>query len=128
MQKREAKFQAIFSKYVQDQNKKGKYFYYELKQTQSNCFSFGAFEPQQLPSLQALEKSGWVGKLSDADPRIKPCDGMSTPPHPAYVVIAYPKAFVMIRVNNFILARNSTVRKTLTYDRALGIAEKIIHM
>lgn len=125
--RKEAKHQILWSKYVQNQNKKGKYFYYELKQTRVDYFPFDSFEEQQIPSLLALQNNGFCYKMSDADTRLKPCDGMSLPPLPSYVVVKYPKAFIMISINNFIHTRDTNKRKSLTYEKALSIAHKVIH-
>ena len=126
MKKREAKHQTIWSKYCQDCLKKKIFFNYELKQTTTESFPFDHFEPQQIPSLLAAQASGYHWKHSDADMRLKPCDGSIIPPQVGYIVIKYPKAFVMISVNNFIHERDKSKRKSLTYERAIEIAHKII--
>lgn len=126
--KREAKWQTIWSKYCQDQLLKGEHFNYELKQTQSNSFRFDSFEPQQIPSLLAAQKIGYHVKHSDADIRLKGFDGSIVPPQRSFVVIKYSKAFVMIGVNTFIHYRDKSIKKSLSYEQAVAIAHKIIHI
>jgi hypothetical protein len=101
--------------------------YFELKYAKDELFYYDSFEPHQISSLLALQDNGLIWKISDTDPRLKPCDSFSVPPLTAYVVIKYPKAFVMITVNNFIHARDRSKRKSLTYEQALEIATKVIH-
>lgn len=60
--------------------KLGIYGAIEYKQTKGNTIRLTDFQPHQIPSLEAFQQSGLVWKLSDADPRQKPCDTLSLPP------------------------------------------------
>ena len=127
--KKEAKWQTLWNKIIRYERKKEgyKHAYYELKQTSADYFSYKGFESHQLNSLKALEQSGMVWKFSDQDQRQKPCDSVSIPPMPTYVVIKFPLAFVCIRINDFIKEMEYTKAKSIYYGRACEIAEKIIH-
>ncbi len=124
--KREAKWQQVWSQYVRIANKNEQYFYYELKQTKTNSFPFSNFEPHQIHSLLALQKNGLVWKHSDADPRLKPCDGQSTPPLPTFVVIKFPGAFYMIPINDFLNEQYVSGKKSITLQESKKIAERVI--
>lgn len=124
MNKREASITPKIEKYLK-QNKV--YCAYEIKQTTTDSLPFSAVEDHQVNALVAIQEEGLCFKLSDADPRVKPCDGFNMPPVPAYVVIQYPKAFVLITVNNFVHARMTNRKKSLTFEKAKEIADKIVY-
>ena len=86
MIKKEAKWNTILNQYLRE---KKFYCFYELKQTELDYFPFSKIETVQYEGLQATEKNGLVWKLSDEDQREKPCDGMSIPPLPSYLVIKF---------------------------------------
>lgn len=98
MKKREADFNVVFNKYLRA---KGLHCYYELKQVKLTL-SYNAFEPQQLESLLAAQEHGLVYKFSDSDQRIKPFDGISAPPLPAFVVIKFSRIVYLIPIDKFI--------------------------
>ena len=99
---------------------------FELKQTQTEKLYFSSFEPQQIDSLMAIEEGGLTWKISDADPRLKPCDVIVLPPSPAYVVIKYPDCFTMIRVTDFVNFMNNTQNSYISYKEAKEISTKNI--
>lgn len=127
MQKKESKWQIVFNKYLR-QERGLNYGFYELKDAAGEYFNYKNFEDHQIESLTSLRWSGLVWKLSDADPRQKPCDTMCVPPLPAYVVIKYPKFFAVITVEDFVADRDARKRKSLSYQQALSIATRIIHI
>lgn len=47
---------------------------------------------------------------------------------PAYIVIKYPKFFVLIDVEDFIEEKTISKKRSLTAERALKISEKIIYL
>ncbi len=47
---------------------------------------------------------------------------------PAYIVIKYPLGFVFIDIENFILERDRSSRKSLTWERAQQIAVRVVHL
>jgi hypothetical protein len=45
---------------------------------------------------------------------------------PAYVVIRYPKGFVLISIDTFVLESQRSKRRSLTWQRAQDIAFKVV--
>lgn len=126
MKKPEAKWQTIFNQYLREQQKKGEmYGFYELKQTAKNSLPFSKIEIHQYDGLQATEKSGLVWKFSDDDMRRKPCDCVSIPPLPSYLVIKFPDAYYVIRIRDLVMMReNGSI--AITLQEAAKIAERIV--
>lgn len=125
MKKREAADTVVFHKYLTAQRLHGAF---ELKHTETDSIPFSSFEDHQLNGLVAIQESGLIYKLPDTDVRIKPCDIVHTPPMVGYCVVRYPKAFVLITVNNFLHARIAHRKKSLSYEKACDIATKIIYV
>lgn len=121
--KREADFQTQFNRYLRETKMIGAF---ELKQTKTYLLPFSALKEHQEHGLLAAQINGFVWKLSDADPREKPFDCISTGTIPAYVVIKYPKLFAIIKIEAFIKERNESVLKSLPRERAKEIATKVI--
>ncbi len=117
--KREANFQVTFNQYVRTKKLEG---YFELKQTRTEMLPFVSVEDHQIEGLRAAQNNGFVYKLSDADQRIKPFDSFSTPPLTSYIVIKYPKIFVLIKLNDFVKEKETSTKKSLSKQRALDIA------
>ncbi len=124
--KKEAKWQTIFSQYMQEMHERGElYCYYELKQTMKDFFSFRLIEFHQFHGLPALELKGMKWKFSDEDSRQKVCDGANLPPLPSYLVIKFPDAYYMIRIGEIHkLKENGAMGITL--EQAKTIAERIV--
>ena len=127
MTKHEAKWQTVFNKYLRETWPQTAGFY-ELKYTSTEFFSYKSFEDHQLASLLVMSNGGLVWKLSDSDPRKKPCDCISIPAMNAYVVIKYPLAFVIIEINTFVSDMDDRGRKLLSYEHAQDIAFKVIRV
>lgn len=101
MQKREAKFQTVFNKYLRELQKRGEgYGHYELKQTQTKSFAFSKIQDHQIAGLMAAEMNGFVWKYSDQDQRMKPFDCSSMPRMKSYIVIKYPECFCIIGIHH----------------------------
>lgn len=92
--KHEASITPKIIKYIQQ---KKIYGMVEVKYAKGDTFYFSSFENQQVGSLIAGEMSGLVWKLSDADPRLKPCDIISLPPIDSYVAIKFLKSVIFLR-------------------------------
>jgi len=88
-------------------------------------FQFAKIEAGQDEGLPALEKSGLVVKFSDEISRQKPCDGVSIPPLPSYLVIKFKKEFCFIRYKEIEKLRNQGVI-SITKEKAKELSEKII--
>ncbi len=124
MKKKEAKWQTIWNQYLRETKIPG---FFELKQTTKNSLPFSAIEIHQYDGLQATELSGLVWKLSDEDSRQKPCDAISIPPLPSYVVIKFPDAYYMIRIGEIVkLRENGGIG--LTVEQAGEVAEKVVRL
>jgi hypothetical protein len=126
MNKKEAKLQVIWGQYIRQTNPRW-YGYFELKQTNKSYFSFDKIENSQILGLPALEKDGFYWKLSDSDMREKPCDCISTPPLPAYLVIKFPDAFYAVRFSEILRMKKEGLSR-IDRNEAFIIAEKIIHI
>lgn len=122
MVKKEAKWQVTFNQYLRE---KKIHCFFELKQTELEYFSFNKIETVQYEGLQATEKNGLVWKWSDEDSRPKPCDGVSIPPLPSYLVIKFKDGFYMIRFNKIVeLRENGAI--SISRSIAEKLSEKII--
>lgn len=124
MAKKEAKWNTILNQYFRE---KKFYCYYELKQTDTESFQFSKIRKCQWDGLGPLEKHGLVWKLSDQDTREKMCDGISTPPLPAYLIIKFKPSFCFIRWEKILALREQDV---ISISRKLAeeISDKIIKL
>jgi len=120
--RKEAKWNTILNQYLKE---KKFYCFYELKQTDKDSFPFSKIEKVQWDGLQATEKNGLVWKLSDEESRPKPCDGLSAPPLPSYLIIKFKEKFCLIRFNKILELRNEGVI-SVSRSKAEEISDKII--
>jgi len=120
--KKEAKWQTVWNQYVRE---KKLYGFFELKQTDLESFPFSKIETVQYDGLQATEKNGLVWKFSDTDMRPKPCDSISIPPLPSYLVIKFKDGFYMIRFKKIVDLREEG-GISIARSVAEKLAEKII--
>jgi len=120
--KNEAKWTTVFGQYLRE---KKMYGFFELKHTVKDYFPFSAIELVQYDGLQATEKNGLVWKLSDQDSREKPCDTLSIPPLPSYVVIKFIDGFYLINIKDIVKMREDG-EIAITKSKAEQLAEKII--
>jgi hypothetical protein len=120
--KKEAKWQTVFNQYLKE---KKWYMFHELKQTNTESFQFAKIESGQDEGLPALEKSGLVYKFSDEISRQKPCDGVSIPPLPSYLVIKFKDGFYCIRYSEIEKMRDSGAI-AISKDMAEELSERII--
>ena len=118
----ESKEQIILNQYLRE---KKMYGFFELKVTNLEYFSFSKIEIHQYDGLQATSKNGLVWKLSDADMRQKPCDCLSIPPLPSYIVIKFKDGFYMVNINEIVRLREGGAI-AITKEQASRLAEKII--
>jgi hypothetical protein len=122
MHKPEAKWQTIFNQYLRETKMPG---FFELKCTTNLSFPFSKIEPHQYEGLIAAEKNGLVWKLSDQDMRLKPCDTLSIPALPAYLVIKFPDGYYCLRIGEVVKIRDEGVI-SITLQKAKEVAEKIV--
>lgn len=124
--KREANFQTIFSHWLKSVHKQTGVF--ELKQTKTDSLPFSAVLPHQLQALENVRHGIFVFKIPDAGYQ-NPFDCFSLFQQPAFVVIKYPKSFEVISIDAFLLEKERSKRKSLTWDRAkqISIISEIIY-
>ncbi len=122
---REAAAATLIGQYLREARKEGFYCYWELKVARGKSFPFSAIEEGQKLGLPALEREGLVWKLSDEDSRVKPCDGMSVPPLPAYLVIRFGERFLFVpygHIGLMMLARETSISEA----EAETVADRIL--
>jgi len=120
MKHREAKKTTDLDKMLQ---KLGIYGAIEYKQTKGNTIRLTDFQPHQIPSLTAFQESGLVWKLSDADPRQKPCDTLSLPPGmTSWVGLIYDDCCCFVYLDRII------EYKSIAKDKAKELATYIINL
>lgn len=122
MKKKEAKWETILNQYFRE---KKFYCFHELKQTDKQTFPFAKIEIVQYDGLQATEKNGLVWKWSDEISRPKPCDGVSIPPLPSYLIIKFPDGFYFIRFKEIVEMRENGLI-SISREQAEKKAERII--
>jgi len=115
----EAKCQTKFNHWVKNVFKKTAAF--ELKQTQTDSLPFSDVKPHQVDALLAVREGNFVWKIPDAGFQ-NPFDSFSMYNEQAYVVIFFKKSFEMIPITGFVLERERSKRKSLTYERAKEIS------
>ena len=132
MKKLEAQFQTQFNHFLRSvflpEHAGG--FAFELKHARGKgSLPFADVQEHQLNALQAAESSqGFVYKISDESRTYKPFDCFALRLCRSYVVIRYPSFFVMIRVEGFIQAKNTSRRKSLTEAMAKNIATRVMEI
>lgn len=127
MNKKEATYQTKFNQYLRLTGLRG---YFELKYISKKVknFNYRLIEPHQIASLLAAQDTGFVFKLSDADPRIKPFDCISTPPLFSYVVLIFESRCFIIAIDDFLRERDTTGAKSLSLDRSFDICTKTVFL
>ena len=121
--KREAKFNTTFNHWLKLVYKKTGAF--ELKQTKTDSLPFSDVKPHQIEALQAVRHQTFVYKIPDLGLQ-NPFDCYCMTEQPAYVVIRYPKGFVLIPIDTFVLESQRSKRRSLTWQRAQDIAFKVV--
>ena len=124
MKRPEQKWVTKFNQYLRE---KKLYGFFELKNCETDTFTFSKIETVQYDGLQATEKNGLVWKLSDDDGREKPCDSLSIPPLPSYLVIKFKDEFCMIRFSEIVKLREEG-HISVSRSNAEILAEKIIKL
>lgn len=125
MQKKEQQAQTYFNHWIKEiyfKNHSGG-FAFELKHTRDkNYINFNEIKDHQIEALLAVNGDGLVYKIDDSGYGQKPFDCIAFKKCPAYVVIFYPLSAEIIPIEGFILERERSKRKSLTYDRAKAIS------
>lgn len=122
MKKREADFGTLFRHWLKANPMISGAF--ELKQVRANAIPFSAVKEHQLDALLAVKsKQGILYKAPDDSRGVKPFDFFYLRNALSFVVIKYPKFFVLIEPEDFIKERDIlSKRKSLTSARAKAIS------
>lgn len=124
--KREAKFGLLFRHWLKANPRLSGAF--ELKQTTRNSLPFNAVAEHQLEALRAVNNDGLLYKAPDDSIGQKPFDYFYLRNAPAYVVVKFPKFFVAITIETFILEKSRSKRKSLLSGRAKDIASFVVEL
>lgn len=116
---KEKNYQTIFNHWLKNVYKKTGAF--ELKHTKTLSLPFSAVALHQIEALQNVANGVLVYKIVDCGYR-NPFDGFCMAREPAFVVIKYPDSFELITIDNFIHARDTSKKKSLTYVQARHIS------
>jgi len=126
MVKKEAKFTILFRHWLRKNPMHNSAF--ELKHTSKDSIPFSDVQEHQINALQAVKsKVGFLYKAPDDSRGAKPFDLFYMREAFAWVVIKYPKCFVIINVDHFVLESKRSKRRSLTSSRARDIAWKVIN-
>ena len=122
MKKREAEFTVYFRHWLKANPMKSGAF--ELKQTTTNSLDFSDVKDHQLDALLASNSKslGFLYKIPDDSRGIKPYDMIYLRDSKSYLVIKYPKFFVLIDPFVFVEEKTISNRKSLTSERAREIS------
>ena len=94
----------------------------EIKLTTKDSIPFSAVAEHQLDALLACKSDkGFLWKIPDFG-FTNPFDCLYYRNSPAFIVIKYPKGHFVIDVETFVLEKERSKRKSLTYARAKEIA------
>ncbi len=126
MIKREAKWNIVFNHWIKEKYKRTACF--ELKQTETLSLPFSSVKDHQIAALLAASNKGLVFKIPDGSFSPSPFDCFSMFGVPAFVVIKYPASFEMITIDNFLHARDTSIKKSLTYNQAKKISSISINI
>lgn len=120
---KEKDFQTTFNHWVKAVHKKTGAF--ELKQTKTDSLPFSAVAPHQEHALINVKKGTLVYKIPDVGYQ-NPFDCFSMTNEDAYVVVKYPKFFVLIDIFDWLNEKERSTRKSLNSERAKEIATIIV--
>jgi hypothetical protein len=116
--KKEADFGLAFRKWIEARRPFSSAC--ELKQTATDSLPFNALADNQV---------NWLMSLSSDKGALVRVTGMSGEPDyiwcrnmPCHVFIKYPRGFVGITIGNFVQEKNTSSRKSLTWERAKELA------
>jgi hypothetical protein len=117
--KKEADFGLQFRKWMKENPQMTGAF--ELKQTEGSL-PFSSVKDHQLAALLAAKYKGLLWKIADDSKGVKPFDYFYLREACAYVVIKFPDVVCFIDVDDFILEKAKSIRRSLTSKRAKEMA------
>ena len=121
--KREADFNSTFRSWLKANPMPSAAF--ELKQTTTDSLPFSSVKDHQLWALLAVKNNQLLFKIPDAGYQ-NPFDFFYFNQAKAYVVIKYPDFFCVIDIDDWIKENASSVRRSLTSERAKAIAKETV--
>ena len=124
--KREAKFTMLFRHWLRAFPRESAAF--ELKQTTTDSIPFSDVQEHQIDALLAVKDDVFTYKISDESRGIKPFDMFTLNKAQAYVVIKYPKFFVLIDIDDFVTEKQNSIRRSLTSSRAKEISTQVVEL
>lgn len=128
--RREAEFQNLFRHWLKANAGLFDSCAFELKQTTGDSIPFDALAEHQDAALDAVQQveTGLLYKIPDDSRGIKPFDFVYLRDADAWVVIRFPKFFVVIDRDDFEYARKHSDRKSLTGDQAREISTHYVDL
>lgn len=103
-----------------------KTFAWEVKHTRGKDYlNFNEVKPHQIAKLLQVRHDIYVKKNKDTGD-LQDFDGQCLVNEPAYVVIKYPKGFVLISIDTFLLESQRSKRRSLTWSRAKEISTVVV--
>ena len=123
---KEKDFQTLWTKYVRAHWDKGTVAF-ELKICKTGSLSFDRVEEHQIEALKKSKHKILFHKISDMSLNAKPFDCFVLQDSLAYVVVLFyeedqEKTAYLIDIDQFIQEKESSIRKSLTEERARQIA------
>jgi len=129
MHKREANMQICFRHYLQSDKYQGPTAAFELKRTLEDSLPFSDVADHQEDALEASLNRSLYYKIPDDSIGQKPFDCFYLTNALAYIVIGYGKqlkSFVFIPIDTWKHEKETSKRRSLTYERALQIGHEIL--
>lgn len=124
MMKREAQFGKLFRHWLMQNKRPAAAF--ELKFADGHRLPFTDLQEHQANALLAAKKYHLLYKIPDDSRSVKPFDMVYLHKSEAYVVIRYPKLFVIIDIDIFLGEQKKSKDKSLTAARAIEIADTVV--
>ena len=100
---------------------------FELKSTSTDSIPFSCVEDLQIDASMTVRWGDKGYLIRNQTGTIGAPDYSYYKYAPAYIVIKYPKGFVLIDIETFIQEKDRSKRKSLTWDRAQEIAWKVVN-
>lgn len=124
--RREANLTTLFQQYLRA-NPPRVTTWWECKQTTGDRIPFSSVKEHQRQWLLAVKHGHTSYKIPDDSRGVKPCDGITTVRSDAWVVLFYPTAWAILDIDDFLRAEKESKEKSITSEKALNIALKVIH-
>lgn len=101
---------------------------FELKQTSTDSLPFSAVEQGQADHALAVRWASHGALIRVASGTAGAPDYVFYRYAPAFIAIKYPSGFVLIDIDTFLLEKERSKRRSLTWTRACEIAWKVVQL